>query len=446
MDDEKRCREFRSKLRQAFTIKFDFEPLTYNELRTLRYALFPEVHVNQLRVAKEKEAIKTLDLQQEQTAKSIGEGHRILKGVAGSGKTLVLASRAAYLSRLHPTWRILVVCYNVSLCQSLRQLIMSYLPESPQTNIEIFHIYGLVKELTGASLAAHDDEKYPEWEERIIQTVKEGIETGEVAKGIYDAILVDEGQDFSTGWIQTLVCLLNDKIDSFLFCFDPSQRVFKQRKPNWKTAGLKVQGKRAIELKKSYRNTVEILHVALKFANIPARIIEEEDGSDIDSLLLPEVDTTRHGDLPILKQCSSQEEQIHYILASIRDYVESGDYGWGDICVLHRGFTKEFPLAFIPRFKQEFGERIYWVSENQRTKRLLDVLSSSVKLSTVASAKGMEFRVVFVVEMEQGGDDETNRSTAYVAMTRAQDVLQIVYQSKSVFIAQLEQIIASMSL
>ena len=79
--------------------------------------------------------------------------------MAGSGKTLVLASRAAYLKRLHPAWRILVVCYNVSLCQLLRQLIKSYIPESSENNIDIFHIYGLVKELTGTSLAFRDEEK-----------------------------------------------------------------------------------------------------------------------------------------------------------------------------------------------------------------------------------------------------------------------------------------------
>jgi len=63
-----------SKLSKAYTQAKDikiinlnrtFEPLTYNEIQILRYALFPEVRVNQLRVGKEKEAIKTLYLRQE---------------------------------------------------------------------------------------------------------------------------------------------------------------------------------------------------------------------------------------------------------------------------------------------------------------------------------------------------------------------------------------------
>lgn len=440
--DTTACREFKKKLRRAFIVTFPFDPLTYNELKVLRYALFPEIRVSQLRRTKEQESIRTLDLRQERTAKSIGEGHRILKGVAGSGKTLVLASRAAYLSRLHQAWKILVVCYNVSLSKSLRQLISSYLPETPQTNIDVFHIYGLVKNLTEADLS-YDDLRFQEWEEKVIDGFKEGLKTGEVPKGVYDAILVDEGQDFSTAWIQCLVDLLKPTSDSFLFCYDPAQRVFNQRKPNWKAAGLNVQGKKPIELKKSYRNTVEILSVAMKFARLPAHANDDKVESDLDSVLFPEIDTTRHGALPILKQSPTLGAQIDYILASIREYVESGDYTWGDICVLYRGFKTNFAESFVNRFRQEFGEHVYWVSENMQKKRLLDVTSSSVKLSTVASAKGMEFRVVFVVEMDQGGEDESNRATAYVAMTRAQDVLQIVYQSKSPFIVELEQIIAS---
>ena len=42
--------------------------------------------------------IRTLDLAQEKAAKQMGEGHRIVSGVAGSGKTLLLTSRAKWLA------------------------------------------------------------------------------------------------------------------------------------------------------------------------------------------------------------------------------------------------------------------------------------------------------------------------------------------------------------
>src|SRR5690606_14774208 len=113
IDNKDECRNFISKLKQTFTVKYYFDPLSYNDLKSLRFAIFPEVRVNvskirKLRTEKDEELLKTLDLEQEKTAKSLGEGHRILKGVAGSGKTLVLACRVKYLKQIHPDWKILI--------------------------------------------------------------------------------------------------------------------------------------------------------------------------------------------------------------------------------------------------------------------------------------------------------------------------------------------------
>ncbi|TFF96253.1 MAG: hypothetical protein EU547_06610, partial [Promethearchaeota archaeon] len=56
--------------------------------------------------------IKLLDEQQEKLARELGEGHRLIFGVAGSGKTVVLIARARHLALKHPDWKILILCYN----------------------------------------------------------------------------------------------------------------------------------------------------------------------------------------------------------------------------------------------------------------------------------------------------------------------------------------------
>ena len=43
--------------------------------------------------------VRVMDLQQEQLARSMGEGHRVIHGVAGSGKTMILGYRAQYLAQ-----------------------------------------------------------------------------------------------------------------------------------------------------------------------------------------------------------------------------------------------------------------------------------------------------------------------------------------------------------
>ena len=65
---------------------FPYEPLTQAEEKFLRYMIFPEIRVNEFKqdelFALEPQEIKALDLTQESIAKNIGDGHRILKGVA----------------------------------------------------------------------------------------------------------------------------------------------------------------------------------------------------------------------------------------------------------------------------------------------------------------------------------------------------------------------------
>ena len=66
--------------------------------------------------------VQILDLQQEQLARSLGEGHRVIHGVAGSGKTLLLAYRAQHLAKMTQK-PVLVLCYNVSLAAHLESII-----------------------------------------------------------------------------------------------------------------------------------------------------------------------------------------------------------------------------------------------------------------------------------------------------------------------------------
>lgn len=62
-------------------------------------------------------------------AKQLGDKNRLIRGVAGSGKTLILASRAKMLSKENPDWKILILCYNISLANSIQQMIIHMLNE-----------------------------------------------------------------------------------------------------------------------------------------------------------------------------------------------------------------------------------------------------------------------------------------------------------------------------
>ncbi len=94
------------------------EPLSMPQFDRLRALLFPEIRIRQIALPLEEpmtsdpsdRALAVMDMHQEQFARSLGEGHRIIRGVAGSGKTLILAFRAEYLARA-ANKPVLILCY-----------------------------------------------------------------------------------------------------------------------------------------------------------------------------------------------------------------------------------------------------------------------------------------------------------------------------------------------
>ena len=66
---------------------------------------------------------RVMDLQQEQLARSMGEGHRVIHGVAGSGKTMILGYRAQYLAQALANKPILILCFNRALAARLQQMV-----------------------------------------------------------------------------------------------------------------------------------------------------------------------------------------------------------------------------------------------------------------------------------------------------------------------------------
>ena len=76
------------------------------QMDRVRWIMFPEVRVQQGTLFDDDDAdaqlpdiMRVMDLQQEQLARSLGDGHRVIHGVAGSGKTMILGYRAEYLAQ-----------------------------------------------------------------------------------------------------------------------------------------------------------------------------------------------------------------------------------------------------------------------------------------------------------------------------------------------------------
>ncbi len=153
-------------------------------------------------------------------------GFREIRGPAGSGKSLVLASRAAQLA--HEGKRVLCVSYNITLSSYLRDLAALWKPVGephPGGSIDWVHFHFWCRRVCSAhgrfwsyrrlwrSLLAEGDETGevdPDGLTAVLETelpqlVTDVLEerTGGLSM-VYDAILVDEGQDFTLLWWTTL--------------------------------------------------------------------------------------------------------------------------------------------------------------------------------------------------------------------------------------------------
>ena len=100
------------------------------QMDRVRWIMFPEVRVQQGNLFDDDDAdaqlpdiMRVMDLQQEQLARSLGDGHRVIHGVAGSGKTMILGYRAEYLAQASTASSkpILILCFNEPLALGAKE-------------------------------------------------------------------------------------------------------------------------------------------------------------------------------------------------------------------------------------------------------------------------------------------------------------------------------------
>jgi hypothetical protein len=138
----------------------------------------------------------------------------LIAGCAGSGKTMLAVEKARQLSE--QGFDVLLTCFNEALAEELAKR----LPD-----ISVLNFHGLCLELAKqngfAIQAAHSEQEYYETilPEMLMRVVDEN-------GPMFDAIIVDEGQDFKeTYWI-ALVSLLKEKDGIFYVFYDDNQNLY----------------------------------------------------------------------------------------------------------------------------------------------------------------------------------------------------------------------------
>jgi hypothetical protein len=414
--------------------------LTLPQIDRVRWHLFPEIRVepgegqfglfassDRANVTKVEvpDLIKVMDAQQELLARSLGDEHRIIHGVAGSGKTMILGFRAMELARALSR-PILVLCYNKTLAARLEQL-MGERGLSDKVQVYNFHKW-CRSMLTAYHVPLPPDG--PHFADELPPAVIEGVDRGQIPRFQYGAVLIDEGHDFEPDWYKLIVQMIDPNTNSLLVLYDDAQNIYGQasrKKISWKSLGVQAQGRTTI-LKLNYRNTLEILSVARGFAN--ELLLERSEDDDSVPLIAPQ-SAGRRGALPELIRVERQEDQLPAIIDRLR-HEHSHGRRLSDMAVIFRNTWE--------------GEKLHEALERAgipsrlaegNGKSSLFVVDDTVKLVTMHSSKGLEFPLVIIPGLgslpKPGKDEADEARLLYVAMTRATERLVMIHHEDSIF-------------
>ncbi|MDO8349905.1 MAG: hypothetical protein Q7S94_01995 [Gallionella sp.] len=140
--------------------------------------------------------LDVMDMQQELLARSMGEGHRIVRGVAGSGKTLILAFRAEQIARAASRPVLLLLSFANGISGRLENVMQDRGVEDKVVT-STFHAW-CYKMLRTYGLPIPTEKEIPDFTERQaanVQAVLDAAESGLIPGGQYDAVLIGEAHD-----------------------------------------------------------------------------------------------------------------------------------------------------------------------------------------------------------------------------------------------------------
>ena len=161
---------------------------------------------------------------------------RGLRGPAGCGKSFALTARAARLSAVGK--RVLVLSFNQTLAVHLRQLVEARCDEldadADGVTCTSFHAWCASVVDDAAQSGVHVDEPVRgTWPERIVAKAEAAFDAGFDRR--FDAVLVDEGQDFTPAWWNLLRRRAVVPGGEMLLSFDPTVDLYRQG--SWDDAG-----------------------------------------------------------------------------------------------------------------------------------------------------------------------------------------------------------------
>lgn len=453
------------------------------------------------KLQKLEESVANLDNAQGRAVIETVEGVQRIRGLAGSGKTIVLALKAAYLHAQHPEWKIAVTFNTRSLKGQFKQLINSFYIEQTNAepdwdNLQIIHAWGSSAKTPGIYYNFCVDNGIGYFDYLSAKRAfgrnlafsgvcEKALSEATGIRPMYDAILIDEAQDFPVSFLRLCYEILCTP-KRLVYAYDELQNLNLQSLPspeelfgNDKNGNPNVKfvfepdgtSKQDIILEKCYRNSRPVLVSAHAlgfgiyrkpdiFSDIglvqmfeQKNLWEEIGYSVIDGKLQDgqHVVLTRtensspqflesHSpvdDLVLFKHFNKKSEQDTWVANEIIKNIREDELRADDIIVINPDpITTKDAVSAIRKLLYDQGIQSHVAGIDTSPDVFFDLENNSVVFTGIYRAKGNEAAMVYVINAQDcfqsnniymlNSDNAKIRNRLFTAMTRSKAWVRVV--------------------
>ena len=321
-----------------------------------------------------------------------------IEGSAGTGKTVLALEKARRMATTGS--RVLLLCFNRPLAADLRRRADGF--RAAGLRVETFHEF-CRRLARRAELPFEEPQTVGNeraslfWGHEAPMRLLEALER--LPDERYDAIVVDEGQDFLPDWWPCLNEALRDGCDGTLYAFyDPNQDIFAGGPP----AALETIEHRLVH---NCRNTTRIAEYAANL--LGAKAVSKPDapqGAPVESII-----------------CDSDADLVRRVGARLDRLVTDDQVEPDRIAIISTRTLKNSPFAGEHRAGR--FELVNLDYPPNRTSR--GSSAGRVVFDTLHRFKGLERDVVILLDLP-GGDRVVTSHHRYVAASRAKHLLVVV--------------------
>ena len=396
--DANKCANIKESIEKAFALfhRSEHKELSPPQVQAIHEALFPKyaiVPVIWRKVEDQEARLNRLTNEQQNLLNFLGD-HKLasIKGVAGSGKTILALAKAQEKARAG--LRTLFLCYN----RPLKDWAIEVLPDDLTGNLVIDTYHGLVSDFCNAAKIRFQppegDGASSFWRDIAPEKLIEACSLVEQNQK-FDAVIVDEGQDFYDLWWTSLDDIFKDPANKscYYVFFDPNQNIFVQ------SPSIPAELGAPFQLPINCRNTVKIAHHCAELVNQTNKV---RDGAPL-------------GDEPEFLEVNNMSEAVLLAGKKVREWCMSGTGGLK---------TSQVAILASKTTDKDWSSALKTVALTSDLEKWR--AGQGVLISPWRRFKGLEADAIVIIEDFHQSENQTEKANQYVARSRAKHLLSII--------------------